>query len=200
MIHTFRYCLERIGDVGEVKEIKDTIVKVVGLEKGSIGEGITFEDERHGEIITVNKEFAEVIIYSREKVKINTKAARTGNPITISAGEGILGHTLDAFGYIKDERRGKSDFPEKRPVIIPPKGIPERKQVTRFMQTGVSVIDLLLPIGKGQRSLVVGDRKTGKTWFLLQTVITQASLGKVCVYGAIGKRKSEIKEIESSDA
>ena len=196
MIHSYEYCISKYKEIGHVTAIRGSIVEIIGLSKVGVGEGVAFETGEHGMVLSFDREKAEILVLSRISLKPHTKAVRTGSQLTVSCGEGILGHTLDAFGYAKDERRERSDFPEKRPIIIPAPGMSKRREVKEFMSTGVSVVDIMIPIGRGQRELIIGDRKTGKTQFLLQTVLAQSNLGKICILGLIGKKKEEVKKIE----
>ncbi len=197
MLHTYKYCIEKFKEEGEVVEIYESFVHAKGLSDVFLGEIVAFEQGVHGQVVSVKGDGVEILVLSRQVILPHSKVAKTGLPLTVTLGEGILGHTLDAFGYAKDERRFKSDFPDERQVNIFPTGIVERLSIKRFMSTGMPLVDLVLPVGWGQRELIIGDRKTGKTHFLLQTVLNQAKLGRVCVYGAIGKRKEEIKAIET---
>ena len=196
MIHSFRYSKENIKDVGCVSEVRDTLVKVSGMKGGVLGEAVTFENGVHGKIISILPDEHEIIVFDRVPLEIGTPVARTGEPISISVGDGLLTHVIDPLGYVIDERREESKRPESKPVDVLPKGIHERKKVNKFLETGVSIVDFMVPVGEGQRELVIGDRKSGKSFFLLQTVITQAKAGKICILGLIGKRKSEIRSTE----
>lgn len=186
------------------------MVKVSGLPGAFIGEGVTFEaplsgaeavsnvseDETHGRVMSLEKDLAEILVLSRSPIAPGTRVARTGMQLTVSCGVGLLGHTLNTLGYIVTGARRRSALPEKRRIEGYPKGISSRERVSRFCETGVAVVDLLVPLGLGQRELIIGDRKTGKTHFLLQALLSQAKQGRVCIYCAIGKRKSEVKIIE----
>jgi len=196
MIHSFEFCLEKHKEVGEVSEVRNTLVRLNGLPGAVLGEGISFETGEHGMVMSLGVGYVEVLVLSLNPLKPYTKASRTGEQLSVSCGEGILGHTVDAFGYTKDEHKEKSDFPDSRRIVKSPSGIDTRSPVAHFMATGVSVVDLTVPIGRGQRELIIGDRKSGKTHFLLQTLLSQAQEGHVCIYGAIGKKKEEIKGIE----
>ncbi len=196
MIHSFEYCQKKTGETGHVIWSSESIVRVTGLNDVVIGEGITFENEDHGRVIAIAKDAIEVLVLSRTPLKTQTKAVRSGSPVTISAGEGLLGHVINVMGHSITDRRHKSHPPEKRSIEVPPTGILARSRISRFLETGVAICDILMPIGKGQRELIIGDRQTGKSHFLLQTVMSQAKLGHICIYCAIGKRTTEIKAIE----
>lgn len=196
MIHSFEYCLKHVGQVGTVTEVNDFLVKVEGLTNAKIAEGVTFENELHGRVLSIAKGEALVLILSRETITQGMKAARTGAPLSISVGEGLLGHMIDTLGHSLTDRRKKSREPQKRAVEAYPVGISDRRRISTFFETGVAVVDLLIPIGLGQRELIIGDRKIGKTHFLLQVMLSQARLGTICIYCAIGKNKSETKAVD----
>ncbi len=197
MIHSFEYCLEKVKDVGIVEEVKGSLVFVSGFKKASVGEGVTFETGEHGEIISLNRELTEILIFSRNPINSGVRVARTGDQLSVTVGEGLLGHIVNALGYTLDSKRQDSIKSELRRVEAAAGDISGRKRVDGFLETGVSVVDLAVPLGLGQRELVIGDRKTGKTSFLLQTVLSQARKERVCVYALVGKRKSEVIEVRN---
>ena len=196
MIHSFEFSVKTTGEVGRVEEAKDFLVKVSGLAHAKIGEGVTFETEEHGRVMAVGPDGVEVLLLSQNLMKPQTKVARTGSMLSISAGEGLLGHIINTLGHSLTSRRQKSHAPEKRAIEIAPSGISGRSRISRFFETGVALSDLLIPLGYGQRELIIGDRQSGKTHFLLQVVLSQVKLGRIVIYCLIGKRKSEIKFID----
>lgn len=196
MIHSFKYASENVKDIGKVSAVKGTLVSIAGFKSGTIGEGITFENGVHGRIMTISPNSCETIVFDRHPLPIGELAARTGEPINVSVGDGLLTHVIDPLGHVIDERREESERPESRVVDHKPVGIYGRRKINKFLNTGVSIVDLMVPIGEGQRELVIGDRKSGKSFFLLSTVISQAKAGKICVIGLIGKEKNEIRATE----
>lgn len=196
MIHTFLHSKEKIGDLGSVAKVRHGTVEVIGMSGGFLGESVTFDDGTHGMIMSILPETTEIMVLAKHTLKIGSLAARTGEPLGISVGDGLLTHVVNPMGYVIDERRHESADSELRPVDIPPQGISTRAKVNKFLTTGVCIVDMMVPIGEGQRELVIGNRKSGKSFFILSTVINQAKLGKICVLAMIGKRKSEIKRTE----
>ena len=196
MIHSFDYCLKHIGEVGEVASSGEYLVTVSGLPGAVVGEGVTFEGDTHGRVMTIREDGLDVLVFSREPIATGTRVARTGSPLLVSCGDGLLSQTITTLGHAVSSHRAPSHPPEARAIEEGPVGIAGRAKISRFFPTGTSVVDTLIPLGYGQRELVIGDRKTGKTHFLIETVLTQARLGTVVVYCAIGKRKTEIKRIE----
>ncbi|HTK03934.1 MAG TPA: F0F1 ATP synthase subunit alpha [Alphaproteobacteria bacterium] len=196
MIHSYNFAKENIKDTGTVAEVKDTLVKITGFKSGVIGEAVTFENGIHGRIISIFPNSCEVMVFDKEPMAVGISVARTGGPVTVSVGEGLLTHVISPLGYVLDERRQESTTPEARNIDFKPIGIAGRVKVNKFLSTGVAIVDLMVPIADGQRELIIGDRKSGKTYFLLQTIISQARAGKICIVSLIGKRKSEIKKTE----
>lgn len=196
MIHSFDFASKNVKDVGKVTAVNATLVKIEGFAGGVIGEGISFETGVHGRIISIHLDTCEAVVFSNEPVKVGSLAARTGEPLSISVGGGLLTHVITPLGYVIDERRQISKPPESREIDVKPQGIATRKKVSKFLLTGVPIVDLMVPVGEGQRELVIGNRKCGKTFFILSTLITQARLGKICVLGLIAKKKAEVKKIE----
>lgn len=194
MIHSFKYCTDNIKDIGSVVEFKGSLVIVDGFNGGFIGEGVVLDDDRHGIILSLNNGFTVCSLFSRDAVKAGTKIARTGSPLKISVGDGVLGNVISALGYNLDGHKDKSVESVPCDIEAPVLNISKRKKITKFLETGVSVCDLVLPLGEGQRELIIGDRKTGKSHFLYQMAMTQANLGKVIIYAFIGKKASEINK------
>ncbi|MEA3355706.1 MAG: F0F1 ATP synthase subunit alpha [Patescibacteria group bacterium] len=196
MIHSYKYCKNKIKDIGKVIEVKGTLVAIEGLKSGAVGEGVVFEDGKRGMIVIIEKSKTLVTLLSRESIGFGTKAARTGEALKISVGWASLGHTVSSLGYLKDKEKQPSHDIETRAIEVKALGIDKRSKINKFLETGVSMVDLLMPLGEGQRELIIGDRKTGKSHFALQTMMHQARKGKICVYAMIGKQKSEIKRVE----
>jgi len=194
---TFDTLLKQTKEIGHVVGVSGTIVLVDGLPGAHIDEMILFETGETGSVNTLGKETVSVIVFSRDPIKIGTRVARSGKEIMVPVGDHLLGATIDALGNEYSSTSKKKTMSEERPIFTDPPGIYTRRKITRQMDTGVALIDSLIPIGFGQRELVIGDRKTGKTQILLSLMETQAKAGTICIYGAIGKRKSEIKLIEA---
>ena len=194
MIHSFKYCKEKIKDIGTVAEFKGSLIIVNGFSGGFIGEGVVLEDDRHGIILSLSNGFTIVSLFTRDSVNAGTKIARTGSPLKISVGDGMVGHVISALGYDLDGQKDLSKDSEAREIESEILDISRRRKITKFLETGVSVCDLVTPLGEGQRELIIGDRKTGKSHFLYQMALTQAKLGKIIIYTFIGKKASEINK------
>ncbi|HCR35421.1 hypothetical protein A2130_03140 [Candidatus Woesebacteria bacterium GWC2_33_12] len=194
MIHSFKYCKENVGDVGKVSEFKGSLIIVTDFKGGFIGEGVVMEDDRHGIILSLSNGDTIVSLFSRDFVKIGTQVARTGHHLTISVGEGMIGHVVSPLGYDLDNKKDPSVVIRACEIDTPVLNIARRRKITKFLETGLSVCDLVTPLGEGQRELIIGDRKTGKSHFLYQVALTQARKGKIVIYAFIGKKASEINK------
>ncbi len=196
MIHSFDYAKEKIGEVGQVILADRSILAVTDLAGGVVGEGVSLEDGHHGMITRLQEPHAEVMVFSDSIIDVGTKAARTGEQLKITVGDGMLGDTFDALGYIVRGEKDPSLKSENREIEAPAWEIDRRREINKFFATGVSIVDTVVPLGRGQRELVIGDQKTGKTHFALQAVKTQAMEGTICILALVGKEQSEIVAIE----
>ncbi|MBI2008710.1 F0F1 ATP synthase subunit alpha [Candidatus Amesbacteria bacterium] len=190
----FEECLKRTSEVGYVQEVVLSIARVEGLPGVRLGEVVVGETGGEGQVASIGREMVEVLWWSRGGLRAGMKVARTGETLTVAVGEGILGQSLDGLGrwMTGDEAGAKLRY---RVDVVAP-GLGRRARVSRPFLTGVALVDLLVPLGCGQRELVMGDRKTGKSQMVWQTILTQARAGTICVYAAIGLRKVEIKKFE----
>lgn len=196
MIHSFAYCQEKIGDLGKVIAARDYIVHVDGLTGARINEGVSFENGQHGYVARIDEKSVWVIVFSKESIDLGTRVARTGHKLMVSCGDGLLGHVVSALGYDLDGNKELSKDSDSVEIDRDVLGIDKRVIITNPLLTGITLIDLALPLGAGQRELIIGERKTGKTWFALQTLATQVKSGKVGVYCAIGKQVEDIVTIK----
>ncbi len=186
--------LKQTGEFGIVEQIRYPIVLVSGLPNASPNELVLFENGEIGQLTTLGENLAEVLIFSKSPVAIGTKVARTNQSLTVQVGEGLLGKVIDPLGKgLIDHNISKTT--QTRPIYSAPLSIKERIRIKKPFLTGTTLVDMLLPLGKGQREMVVGDRKVGKTAFLLTTIKSQIQEGVVVVYAAIGKKRSEVKKI-----
>jgi len=189
----FNYYVENVGEIGFVSEIQHSLAYVTGLPSAKPFEVVFFESGEIGQILSLEKKFVEVLLLSHSFVRVGTKVARSNETLTIGLGEGILGKVVNPLG---NPFLGSSSYKVKeyRPLEKKPLGITHRKNVDRPFETGVSLVDLLIPLGRGQRELIIGDRKTGKTQLLFQIALNQTRAGMICIYAAIAKRRIELKQ------
>lgn len=197
----FTEYLEKTGEVGFVHQVNQSVVFVTGLPGVAPGESVVFESDdtpdklgEVGYVLSLGPKYAEVLLFTTQTIAIGTRVARLNMPLAISIGDDLIGHTVDALGRYPQAKQRTS---VARVIDTDPVGIMERRVVTKYLETGVAIVDLIIPLGKGQRELVIGDRKSGKTYFLLETMITQARQGALCIYVAIGKRQYDVLRIEN---
>ena len=192
----FRSYLEKTGEIGQIVGLSHSIVYISGLPGLKPGEMIITENGEKGIVHGLGKEIAEVLMFEPEKLKVGEEVARTNKPFQIPVSQGFLGRIIDplcrpidGLGPVLGEKKYLS-IQREAP------GITRRVRVNKPLETGVMVVDLLVPVGYGQRELVIGDAKTGKTTFLLQAMVSQAKEGIICIYVGIGKETSAVKIVE----
>lgn len=192
----FNYYLNSIEEIGYVERTTNAIIYASGLPGAKPEELVLFDDQKLGQVLSLSPDFIEVLIFSKYPPKLGTRVARTNEFLQMPAGRELLGNIIDPLGNFLETSHPIKNRLELRPIHITPSGILTRKTITKQMDTGVAIVDLVLPLGQGQRELIIGDRKTGKTNFLLQSVITQAKKKNICIYAVIGKKKIEIKALK----
>lgn len=192
----FNTFLQKTGEYGIVKQVSHPIVFIEGLPSVKTHEVILFEGGQKGEVFTINRGKIEARVFSHEPIKVGTKVTRTDELLSIPVGEELLGHTIDPLGDPLDPTITLVKPTTIRNIDNKPTGIAGRQKITKQLVTGVSLLDLMIPLGKGQRELIIGDRKTGKTSVLLTTIKKQAEEGMITVYAAIAKKKSDIKRLQ----
>lgn len=180
----YAFYLDSIAEVGYVIGLYHSIVVVDGLPNAHLNEVVLFENGGIGQVFSLSADRVEVLLLKASNIVIGAALVRTGESLKIPVSEKILGKTISPLG----EKIDGETFPVERK----PLGILGRKSVEKFFETGVSLVDLIVPLGKGQRELVIGDRKTGKTEFLLQSAISHARSGGIVVYAIIGQKQADI--------
>lgn len=193
----FKDYLDKIGEVGFVEQGRQALVDVKGLPRAKPSEVVIFETGEVGQVMTLSEDYAEVLLLSSSKMKTGIKVARTNKTLSLEVFPGLLGKTINSLGKILNGRVASREGAQLRQLDITPPGIDVREVVDKPLETGVSLVDLVVPLGRGQRELVVGNRKTGKTLFLHQVVYSAASKGIICVYAAIAKKRLDIKITEN---
>jgi F-type H+/Na+-transporting ATPase subunit alpha len=187
--------LNETHEEGIVEEIIHSIIYVSGLPGATLTEMVMFESGQVGQVMAVRRDHVEVLMLTRVTIDVGTKAARTGFPMQIQVSQSLLGGVIDSLGRgVEGYAKPISAESEMRPIDSTPLGVDRRSKITKSFDTGVVIVDLMIPLGMGQRELILGDRKTGKSYITRQSVIQQAKQGNLCVYALIGKKKSEIKK------
>ena len=184
-----------VDDVGTVIEIGDGIAHIHGLEKAMSGELLDFGHDIYGLVLNLEQDNVGAVILGGEtKIKEGSQVKRTGRIMQVPVGEAMIGRVVDALGRPIDGK-GKIETTETRPVEYPAPGIADRKPVKEPLQTGIKAIDALVPIGRGQRELIIGDRGIGKTAIAIDTILNQHDQNCICVYVAIGQKASTVARV-----
>lgn len=192
----FNSYLTNIGEVGFVDRVVSSLVYVQGLPGIKLEELVVFESGEIGQAMSISEQGIELLNLSRTEIKVGSRVARTESVLQVPVGDVMLGSTINSLGHSLNPARPLPPMKETREVNAAPMGISARARIKRVCNTGVSLIDLMIPLGKGQRQLVIGDQKTGKTRILLRTLLTQVREGSIGIYAAIGKSQLAIKQIE----
>mgnify|MGYP001579531491 CR=1 FL=1 len=193
---SFTDYLNEHREIGFVSRVNGVIAYVAGLPSVRVRELVIFEDNSVGEVLSFDGDGIEVMVFSKTQLKAKMRVSRTDRSLTVSVGESLLGATIDPFGVPLNNDQYLRESSAQIPLKNEPWGIARRKRITKPFETGVSLVDLVVPLGRGQRQLIIGDRKTGKTTFVLQTMLLQAGIGTICIYAGIGRKKADIKRIE----
>ena len=184
-----------VNDVGTVLEVGDGIAHIYGLDKAMAGELLDFGNDVYGLVLNLEQESVGAVLLGGETlIKEGDTVKRTGRIMQVPVGEAMVGRVVDALGRPIDGK-GPIDTKEFRPVESPAPGIADRKSVHEPLQTGLKAIDALVPIGRGQRELIIGDRGTGKTAIAVDTILNQKGQNCICVYVAIGQKASTVARV-----
>ena len=184
-----------VSETGSVVTVGDGVAKVYGLEKAMAGELVDFGNNVKGMVLNLEEESVGIAILGDDTlVKEGTTVKRTNQIVQVPVGEELCGRVVNALGLPID---GKGDLKTKnyRKVEIKAPGIVERQSVKEPLQTGIKAIDSMIPIGRGQRELIIGDRQTGKTAVAIDTIINQKGRGVYCIYVAIGQKQSTVAQV-----
>ena len=185
-------------DIGYVISVGDGIARVHGIEDCMSNELLLFPGDVYGMALNLEEGFVSaVLLGDDEGILEGDVVKRTGEVVSVPVGEALLGRAVNALGQPIDGR-GKIDTHETRPIESDAPGIIERKSVNVPLQTGILAIDSMIPIGRGQRELIIGDRQTGKTAIALDTIINQKGKGVYCIYVAIGQKRSTVANVEET--
>ncbi len=184
-----------VDDVGTVIEVGDGIARIHGLEKAMAGELLEFPGNVFGMVLNLEEDNVGAVLLGGELlIKEGDTVRRTGRIMQVPVGEAMVGRVVNAIGQPLDGK-GPIDTSEFRPVEYRAPGIADRQSVKEPLQTGIKAIDAMIPIGRGQRELIIGDRGTGKTAIAIDTIINQKGQGVICIYVAIGQKASTVARV-----
>jgi F-type H+-transporting ATPase subunit alpha len=181
-----------VAETGSVLSVGDGVARIYGLENALAGELVEFPGEIFGMVLNLEHDSVGVVIFGEDRdIKEGDTVKRTKQIVRVPVGEALLGRVVDVLGRPIDGR-GSIAAKETRVVDTKAPGIIKRQPVHEPMQTGIKAIDSMIPIGRGQRELIIGDRQTGKTAIAIDTIINQKGLDVQCFYVAIGQKKSTV--------
>ncbi|WAW15072.1 F0F1 ATP synthase subunit alpha [Peptostreptococcus equinus] len=188
----------KLTDTGSVLNVGDGIASVYGLENAMSGELLEFPGQIYGMALNLEESVVGAVILGDDtNIKEGDVVKRTGKVVEVPVGEAMIGRVVNALGQAIDGK-GEIVTEKTRPVEAKAPGIMDRKSVFEPLQTGIKSIDSMIPIGRGQRELVIGDRQTGKTSILTDTIINQKGKDVICIYVAIGQKRSTVAQLVST--
>jgi len=183
------------SETGVVILVGDGIAKVSGLDQCMAGELVAFPNGSYGMAQNLEEDTVSVVILGTDNgIKEGDAVKRTGKVVSVPVGEKLIGRVVNALGEPIDGK-GAIEAEAFRPIEMPAPGIIERQHVSRPLQTGIKAIDAMIPIGRGQRELIIGDRQTGKTTIATDTILNQKGKNVICIYVAIGQKRSTVAQV-----
>jgi F-type H+/Na+-transporting ATPase subunit alpha len=184
-----------VDEAGRVVDVKDGVARVIGLTKAKLGEQVRVGSDNSGIVLSLEHGFIMVVILGDgDKVSEGDKVYGTGTLAGIGVGPELLGRVIDVLGNPLDGK-GKISFEKLMPLEREAPGVIDRSPVNTSLATGLLAIDSLIPIGRGQRELIIGDRFTGKTAIAVDTIVNQRGQGVYCIYVAIGQKQSRVAQL-----
>ena len=184
-----------VAEVGRVLEVGDGVARIFGLSSAMAGEMLEFTGGAIGTVFNLEENsIGAVILGDYLEIKEGDEVRTTGRLLSVPVGDAVIGRVVDPLGRPLDGK-GPVQSDQRRPLEIIAPGIAERQPVNEPLQTGIKAIDSMIPIGRGQRELIIGDRKTGKTAIAIDTIINQKGGDVICVYVAIGQKESTVAGI-----
>ena len=193
-IKNYRHKIDS-NDVGTVVSVGDGIANVYGLEKAMLGELLLFPNDVYGMVMNLDSDSVGVVLLGNDNlVKEGDLVNRTKMVMEVPVGEELLGRVVNSLGQAIDGL-GEIKTKSRRPIEVIAPGVIKRKSVDTPLETGITMIDAMTPIGRGQRELIIGDRQTGKTAIAIDAIINQKDKGVICIYVAIGQKNSTVAQI-----
>jgi len=184
-----------VDDVGTVLEVGDGIAHIYGLEKAMAGELLELPHGVYGMVQNLELDNVGAVLLGNDfLIKEGDQVRRTGRIMQVPVGEQLIGRVVNALGQPIDGK-GAITAETYRPIEYPAPGIADRKSVFQPLQTGLKAIDAMVPIGRGQRELIIGDRGTGKSAIAIDTILNQKGQDVICIYVAIGQKESTVARV-----
>jgi len=184
-----------VSETGTILTVGDGIARIYGLENAMAGELLLFPHDIYGMVLNLEEDNVGAAIFGEDiEISEGDEVKRTGRIVEVPVGEALLGRVVNALGQPIDGK-GPIDTDQARRVEIKAPGIVDRQSVSEPLQTGLKAIDSMVPIGRGQRELIIGDRQTGKTAVALDTIINQKNTDVYCIYVAIGQKRSTVAQV-----
>ncbi|MBN2331828.1 MAG: F0F1 ATP synthase subunit alpha [Deltaproteobacteria bacterium] len=184
-----------VSETGTILTVGDGIARIYGLEKAMAGELLLFPHDIYGMVLNLEEDNVGAAIFGEDiEIKEGDEVKRTGRIVEVPVGKSILGRVVNGLGQPIDGK-GPIESTDFRRVEIKAPGIVDRKSVNEPLQTGLKAIDSMVPIGRGQRELIIGDRQTGKTAVAIDTIINQKNTDVYCIYVAIGQKRSTVAQV-----
>ncbi len=184
-----------VSQTGTVILVGDGIARVTGLTQCMAGELVEFPGQVYGMAQNLEEDTVSLVILGADEgIREGDTVRRTGKVVSVPVGSGVIGRVVNALGEPVDGK-GPIENEGFRPIEMPAPGIIERKHVSRPLQTGIKAIDSMIPIGRGQRELIIGDRQTGKTTIATDTILNQKGKDVICIYVAIGQKRSTVAQV-----
>ncbi len=183
------------SETGTIILVGDGIARAAGLQKCMVNELVQFSNGEYGMAQNLEENSVSIVLLGSDAgIREGDTVKRTGRVVSVPVGESLLGRVVDALGAPIDGK-GPIEAVKYMPIESPAPGIIERKSVSVPLQTGIKAIDAMIPIGRGQRELIIGDRQTGKTTLAVDTIINQKGKNVICVYVAIGQKRSTVAQL-----
>jgi F-type H+-transporting ATPase subunit alpha len=184
-----------LTEMGRVIEVGDGIARVYGLERAMSGELLTFPEDIVGMVLNLEEDNVGAVLLGEDRaIREGDVVKRTGRIAQVPVGEPLVGRVVNALGQPIDGK-GPIDAKEFRPIERYAPGVVDRRPVKEPLQTGIKAIDAMIPIGRGQRELIIGDRQTGKTAIAVDAILNQKGQGVYCFYVAVGQKRSTVAQV-----
>ena len=194
-IYSFTDNIKRTKEEGVVEKIIDSLLYIKGFEKARVFEEVIFEDGSKGFIFSIDRDHCICLLTNQIQAKKGLKVSRSDRLVGINLGVGLQGKIINPFGLSLDKNNPVSNCHEFRIFDTEVPTIKDRAIIDETLHTGVTVVDMMVPLGKGQRELIIGDRGTGKNWFANSVIKSAANNKLICIYCGIGKKKASVQGV-----